>query len=114
VRVYVKRIQTFATVNFISSVDAVWEAILSDDDFVAYLTPGPKSRKCRVFNKYAVMRIIGVLREHEVYECRPDRQFDSILEPEMKDSPYRRYLGVGIKERPLLLKIRRILAKSKL
>ena len=60
------------------------------------------------------MRIIGVLREKGVYEQYSDRDFDSLLEPDEKDSPYRRYLGMGIEEHSLLIKIIRIVDAIKL
>ena len=59
------------------------------------LMPKPRARKCRDFDKYGVMRIVGVLREKGVYEQRSDPQFDALLEERDKDSTYRRYLGQG-------------------
>ena len=110
VRAYVERIREFVTPGFRSSVDELWENILNCDDFVAFLTPSNKARMCRDFNKYNVMRIIGVLREKNVYEHFSDRQYDALLEPDVNDSPYRKYLGIGIEQRSLLIKIRQIVA----
>ena len=110
VRAYVERIREFVTPGFRSSVDELWENILNCDDFVAFLTPSNKARRCRDFNKYNVMRIIGVLREKDVYEHFSDRQYDALLEPDVNDSPYRKYLGIGIEQRSLLIKIRQIVA----
>ena len=107
---YVKRIKVFVTPNFRSSVDKLWNQILTNDDFVDFLMPGPKARKCRDFNKYNVMRIIGVLREIGVYELYSDRKYDTVLEPDGKESPYRRYLGMGIEQHSMLVKIREIVA----
>ncbi len=114
VRAYIERIKAFVTNKYSPSVDKLWEQILATDDFSQYLMPGTKARKCRVFNKYNVMRIIGVLREKGVYEQYSDRDFDSLLEPDEKDSPYRRYLGMGIEEHSLLIKIIRIVDAIKL
>ena len=114
VRAYIERINAFVTYKYCSSVDKLWEQILATDDFSQYLMPGTKARKCRVFNKYNVMRIIGVLREKGVYEQYSDRDFDALLEPNEKDSPYRRYLGMGIEEHFLLMKIIRIVDAIKL
>ncbi len=111
VRAYVKRIDVFVTKKFSSSVDELWEDILASDDFVTFLTPSTKSRKCREFDKYKVMRIIGVLREKGVYEQYSDRKFNVLLEPGTKDSAYRKYLGEGIEQRGLLVKIRKIVAQ---
>ena len=66
VRAYVERIRDFVTPGFCSSVDELWENILACDEFVVFLTPSNKARMCRDFNKYHVMRIIGVLREKGV------------------------------------------------
>ena len=81
VRAYVRRIKMFVTKPYISKVDDLWEQILTSDDFVTFLTPGSKAKKCKVFDKYSVMRIIGVLREKDVYERYSDRKFDALLEP---------------------------------
>ena len=114
VRTYIERINAFATNKYCSSVDKLWEQILAMDNISDYLMPGTKARKFRAFNKYNVMRIIGVLREKGVYEQYSDRDFDSLLEPDEKDSPYRRYLGMGIEEHSLLIKIIRIVDAIKL
>ena len=111
VRAYVERIKAFVTCRFRSSVDEMWKEILLCDEFVEFLTPGKKVRKCKGFDKYNVMRIIGVLREKGVYEQYSDRQFDHLLEDPAHDSPYRRYMGMGIDQRQLLIKIRQIVAK---
>ena len=114
VRAYVQRIKVFVTKPYMSKVDDLWEQILTSDDFVTFLTPGSKAKKCKVFDKYSVMRIIGVLREKDVYERYSDRKFDALLEPETKDSPYRKYLGMGLEKRALLMKLRQIVAKFQL
>lgn len=111
VRAYVARIRIFATPKFSELVDDLWEKILSCDNFVEILTPGNKARKCKDFDKYSVMRIIGVLREKGVYEPYSDRKFDAALEPSDADSPYRRYLGMGLEQPALLIEIRRIVAE---
>ena len=108
VRAYVKRIKEFVTPGFLDSVDDIWEQILATDVFVDMLMPGSKSRKCRTFDKYNVMRLIGVLREKGVYEQRSDRKFISLLEQTDKDCSYRCYLGMGVEQRSQLLKIRQI------
>ena len=108
VRAHVARIKVFATPRCCSLVDELWEQILATKEFVEFLTPGSKARMCRDFDKYNVMRIIGVLREKGVYEQYSDHKFDALLEPDVKDSRYRRYLGMGIEQRSLLVKLRQI------
>ena len=110
VRAYVERIRGFVTPRFRSSIDALWEQILSCDDFIEFLAPSSRSRKCREFNKYNTMRIIGVLREKDVYERYSDRKYASLLEQTNKDCSYRSYLTMGLEQRHLLVKIRQIVS----
>ena len=114
VRAYIERIREFVTPGFCSSVDELWNNILARDEFVAFLTPSNKARMCREFNKYNVMRIIGVLREKGVYEYYNDLQFNARLEKTDKDTPYRKYLSMGFEQRSLLIKIRGFVAKYQL
>lgn len=114
VRAYVRRIDSLVTARFRASVGDIWNQILSNQNFVAYLMPGTKARKCRKFDKYNVMRIIGVLREKDVYEQLSDRKYSALLEPDEKENPYRRYLGMGIEQRQLLVEIRKIVAEYQL
>lgn len=110
-RAYVGRIREFVTPRFRLSVDKLWDNILACDEFVTFLTPSNKARMFRDFNKYNVMRIIGVLRENGVYEYYNDLQFNAQLEKTDKDTPYRKYLSMGLEQRSLLIKIRGIVAK---
>lgn len=114
VREYVSRIRQLATRAYCPLVDNLWEKILANNDFVDYFMPGTKARKCQLFNKYNVMRVIGVLREKGVYEYLTDTKFNSLLEKTDKDTSYRKYLGKGIenKQRHLLKCIREILQEN--
>ena len=114
VRAYIGRIQTLVTKEFSSSIDDLWEQILSTEEFVVFLTPSSKAKKCREFNKYSVMRIIGVLREKGVYEYYNDSKYNALLEQTDKDTPYRKYLGMGFEQRHLLMEIRKIVAQYQL
>ena len=79
-----------------------------------FLTPCSKAKKCREFDKYNVMRIIGVLREKGVYEDFNDTKYNNILEQTDKDTPYRKYLRMGLEQHHLLVKLRQIVAKYQL
>ena len=68
VRSYVSQIDWLAQPRWAGRVSRVWEAIFDEKDFVDLLMPGPKMRKCRDFNKYSVMRMVGVLRSYGVYD----------------------------------------------
>lgn len=114
VRAYVGRIQTLVTKEYSSSIDDLWEQILSTEDFLKLLTPSCKAKKCRDFNKYSVMRIIGVLREKGVYEYYNDSKYNALLEQTDKDTSYRRYLGMGFEQRHLIIKMREIVAQYKI
>ena len=114
VRAYVGRIQTLVTKEFCSSIDNLWEQILSTEDFLQFLTPSCKAKKCREFNKYGVMRIISVLREKGVYEEFNDTKYNALLEQTDEDTPYRKYLSKGLEERHLLIKLRKIVAQYQL
>ena len=106
---YVSRIKVLATPEYDSSIDELWEQILAVDEFVDFLTPDTRARKCKAFDKYNVMRIIGVLRENGVYQKLSDPKYDAILEPEVKDSIYRKSLGEGIGQSFLMAKLKKIL-----
>lgn len=111
VRVYVKQIDLLVTRTYRDKADELWERILACDDFVELLKPGIKARKCKDFNKYQVFRLIGILREKGIYEQYSDRKYGALLEPGSADNPYRRYLGMGLEERHLLVKLRKIVAE---
>lgn len=114
VRAYVARIGEFVSKDFCTLVDNLWEQILSDEDFIELLKPNSKAKKCREFNKYNVMRIIGVLREKGVYEYYNDSKYNDILEQTNKDTPYRKYLSKGLEQHHLLVKLRKIVVQYKL
>lgn len=100
VRAYVRQIDELAQPCWAGRVSLVWEAIFDENDFVNLLMPGPKARKFRDFNKYSVMRLVGVLRSHGVYdECVNDSQLCAALEHTAKDSSYRSYIGLGLESR---------------
>lgn len=102
VRAYVRQIDGLARPHWAGRVGMVWEAIFKDVVFVDMLMPGPKMRKFREFNKYSVMRIVGMLRSHGVYdECMNDSQLCAALEHTAKDSAYRSYIGLGLESREL-------------
>jgi hypothetical protein len=110
VRAYVHRIDSLVTRRFSASIDALWDAIFRHDGLMAVMMPKPRARKCRDFDKYGVARIIGLLREKGVYEQYSDRHFDALLEPDVEESPYRRFLSQGFDNRSLVLAIRDIIA----
>jgi len=110
-RAYVQRIKPFVTHQYKNVVDDIWEQVLSTAEFIELLKPERKPRKCKVFNKYSVMRLIGVLRELGVYEQRSDRKFNALLEQTTQDSPYRKYLSMGLARHDFLVKLRQIVTQ---
>ena len=109
VRAYVGRIKVFVTPKFCLLVDQLWEEIFRCDVLMEIIMPKPKARKCKDFDKYGVMRIVGMLREKGVYEHRSDPQFDALLEEPGRDSPYRRFLSQGLEKRSQIVALRRII-----
>ena len=114
VRAYVQRISPLTTRRYRSVIDMLWEEIFQSDVLLELLMPKPKARKCKDFDKYGVMRLIGVLREKDVYEHYSDRKYMSLLEQSNIDCSYRCYLGMGLEERSMLVKIRQIVAQVEL
>ena len=114
VRAYIQRISPLATRRYRSVIDMLWEEIFQSDVLLELLMPKPKARKCKDFDKYGVMRLIGVLREKDVYEHYSDRKYMSLLEQSNIDCSYRCYLGMGLEERSMLVKIRQIVAQFEL
>ena len=80
VRAYVARISPLVTRRYSSLIDELWDEIFSNDVLMDMIMPKPKARKCRKFDKYGVMRIIGVLREKGVYEYYNDSKYNALLE----------------------------------
>ena len=110
VRAYVSEIECFARRGWDGRVKDVWETIFKDEVFYNMLLPGSKTRKFREFNKYGVMRIVGMLRSFGVYdECINDSQLCKALERTSKDSSYRSYIGLGFDSRENRQALQRIL-----
>ena len=55
------------------------------------------------------MRIICVLRANGVYQMLSDPKYDALLEPDVKDSIYRKALGEGIRQSMIMAKLKEIL-----
>ncbi len=109
IRTYVARIRSLVNVRYRDSIDDIWDEILQNELLFEVVKPKPKARKFTDFDKYGVMRIIGVMRENGVYDSYNDLYIDAILEQPGKDSPYRKYLGLGLNNRAEILALRRIL-----
>ena len=109
VLLYVDRIRPLVSHKFRPYIDELWEQILACDEFMDYLTHS-KARKFRQFNKYNLMRIIGVLREAGVYEEYSYKKYLALLENTDKDNSYRCFLGKGIEPHKLLNRLLLIVA----
>ncbi len=109
VLLYVDRIRPLVSHKFRPYIDELWEQILACDEFMDYLTHS-KARKFRQFNKYNLMRIIGVLREAGVYEAYSYKKYLALLENTDKDNSYRCFLGKGIEPHKLLNRLLLIVA----
>ena len=105
VRQYVKQLHPFVNSRFRDHVDDIWEQIFACDELTELLIPSTKARKFKAFNKYNVMRIIGVLRNAGVYQVSKDLDLVAQLEHTDTDNSYRGYIGKGVEQRALLRKI---------
>ena len=111
VRKYVQQLKPLVTNRFANHVDDIWEKIFACDELMKLLMPSAKARKFKAFNKYNVMRIIGVLREAGVYEPHNDRVYIARLEHTDKDNSYRCYIGKGIEQHPLQMELTKLTNK---
>ena len=114
VRLYVGSIACFVTPKYSSKIKEIWDKILSIEDVVNALMPTSKAKLCKDFNKYYAVQIIGILREHGIYKHYSQRIFDKQLENTDRESPFRRYLGMGIEPHSLLMKILKIVQSYKI
>ena len=108
VRAYVARISPLVTRRYRSTIDELWNEIFGNNVLMDLMMPKPRAKKFTKFDKYGVMRIVGVLREKGIYEYRSAPQFNALLEQPGQDSPYRRYLGQGLEQSSQLLALRSI------
>ena len=111
VRRYVSQLDDCATTTYRGKMGMLWEGILGKDEFVDMLMPGNKLRKFRDFNKYGVMRIVGVLHAKGVYdEIFTDSVLCEKLEHTNGDNSYRSFLGRGLESRILLASLRDVIS----
>lgn len=111
VRQYVKQLHPFVNSRFRDHVDDIWEQIFACDELTELLTPNPKLRKFKAFNKYNVIRIIGVLREMGAYQPYKHQTFITQLEHSESDNSYRSFMGRGIEQQHLLKKLQEIVGR---
>ena len=108
VRAYVARIEGIAAKKYRDSIKCIWDKLLETDNVADMMMPSARARKCREFDKYNVVRVIGVLMEHGFYDYHEQQDIMEMLEGERENS-YRSYLGKGIDDAKLRRKIRVIL-----
>ena len=112
VRAYVGQIRLLATGGWQNRVDDLWEKVFRHPELMAMLLPKPRARKCRNFDKYGVMRLVGVMRSYGVYENHVnDSQLCEALEHSKGDTCYRSYIGMGIESRPLRRELKAVIDK---
>lgn len=108
VRAYVARIEGIAAKKYRDSIKYLWDRLLETDNVADMMMPSARARKCREFDKYNVVRVIGVLMEHGFYDYHEQQDIMEMLEGERENS-YRSYLGKGIEDAGLRRDIRAIL-----
>ena len=110
VRRYVSQLDDCVTRHYRSKINRVWDGILCKEEFVDMLMPGNKLRKFRDFNKYGVMRIVGVLHAKCVYdEALTDAELCYKLEHTDGDNCYTSFIGRGLESRTLLASLRDVI-----
>lgn len=108
VRAYVARIEGIAAKKYRDSIKCIWDRLLETDNVADMMMPSARARKCREFDKYNVVRVIGVLMEHGFYDYHEQQDIMEMLEGERENS-YRSYLGKGIDDAVIRRDIRAIL-----
>ena len=106
---YVKRIDSLVTPSYRASIDALWHDILNCKELSSLLMPTGRSGYDK-FNKYGVLRIIGILINNKVYDNRNAMDYFFLLENSKdKNNKFRPFLGRGIDDRSMLLKLKAII-----
>ena len=108
VRAYVARIEGIVAKKYRDSIKCLWDRLLETDNVADMMMPSARARKCREFDKYNVVRVIGVLMEHGFYDYHEQQDIMEMLEGERENS-YRSYLGKGIDDAVIRREIRAIL-----
>lgn len=108
VRAYVARIEGIVAKKYRDSIKCLWDRLLETDEVADMMMPSARARKCREFDKYNVVRVIGVLMEHGFYDYHNQQDIMELLEGNRENS-YRSYLGKGIEDAGLRRDIRAIL-----
>ena len=108
VRAYVARIEGIVAKKYRDSINSLWDRLLETDNVVDIMMPSARASKCWEFDKYNVIRLIGVLMEHGFYDYHEQQDIMEMLEGERENS-YRSYLGKGIEDAGLRRDIRAIL-----
>ena len=108
VRAYVARIEGIVAKKYRDSINSLWDRLLETDKVADMMMPSARARKCQEFDKYNVVRVIGVLMEHGFYDYRNQQDIMELLEGNRENS-YRSYLGKGIDDAKIRRDIRAIL-----
>ncbi len=110
---YVKRIDSMVTPPYRTSIDALWQDILHCKELSSLLMPTGRSAFTK-FNKYGVLRIVGILNNNNVYETRNATDYFYLLEKSKdKNNKFRPFLGKGINDRGQLSKLKEIIRNHK-
>ncbi len=111
IRDYVARIDSLVTPKFKESIDELWNDIFQSEILMAILAK--HSNNSKVFNKNNLMRIIGIMRENDVYEHYTDPQFNALLERTGPNGKHRRFLSDGLEREPRM-ELKRIINQYKI
>lgn len=97
---YIARITDLADQKTYPDVNKLWSTILHDEVFQKEF----EVKKCNCkseFNKYTVMKIVGVMFEQNVYLCKSKTVLHNRLENTKERTPYYSSMSQGLKHRHL-------------
>lgn len=108
---YIGQIGEFADKEVCPDVGELWSTVLHDEVFVREFEV--KKCSCKdVFNKYTVMKIVGVMYELNVYTCKSKTVLHNRLENTELRTPYYSYMSQGL-EMKLLRRLKVIVKEKK-
>lgn len=108
---YIEQISELADKEAYPNVNELWNIILHDEMFEKEF----EVKKCNskdVFNKYGVMKFVGVMYELNVYTCKSKTVLHNMLENTEVRTPYYSSMSQGLNHK-LLKYLKGILKENK-
>lgn len=94
---YVGKINSLVNPKWKGGIQTLWLQILNHKELSHLFFSKPQSKKCKEFEKNNVLRIVGILRENNVYQNHYNNtQIHRLIENTNKDSNLRVVIGNGL------------------